>query len=159
MSTIDSGQSSSAAPGVVELHFGNRDGKVRVVPPDRDIMILSVGFAMEACRAFSKQMLFKNQFDQLLEHLAVWLSERGPQIESAFLTTRDSGLLFLIVQTSEAFDESLEDAITELDLAVANDEDFSLIRLAVHALPRCQESTYRSFLARNMTLRYVQSGP
>ena len=143
---------------IVELHFENRDGQVTVVHPDNHVMAMSVGEAIEACRAFNKQIEFKIQFDTLLQRLAEWLREHSEFFDRAFLTTRDSGLLFLVVTKEKTFNEKLEEDLTELDLEIANDADFTLIRLAVHAIPYCTDDEANSFLSKDLALRFVARG-
>lgn len=138
----------------VELHCQNLDGQVRIVPPDNDIMVLSVESAIKACRAFNEQIVFKNQFDLLLERLAGWIGRHHAKIADAYLTVRDSGLLFLAVQQTAAHDTPLDDALTQLDLEVANDPDFSLISMAVHSIPRAAQATIESFVSPKLSLRY-----
>ena len=145
-------------PAVIELHFENKDGQVRVVPSDSDIMVVPVEMAVEACRAFNKQIVFKNQFDLLNHRLAEWLDLRTDSISAAYLTPRDAGLLFLVVLTGTKRDNELECALTELDLEIANDKDFNLISLTVHAIPLASEDTVQSFLSRKFALRYVLNG-
>jgi len=138
----------------IVLDWENTDGRVRIVPPDNDVMAMSVETAIEACRAFKQQIVFKNQFDQLLNVLAKWLSEHRATVSDAYLTVRDGGLLFLVVQNGKPYDGKLDDALTELDLAIANDDDFSLISLAVHSIPASSEATIQSFVAKKLQLRY-----
>jgi hypothetical protein len=146
---------SKLHPPIVELHFENASGRVRIVPPDRDIMAMPVEVAVEACRAFRNQILFKDQFDLLLNHLAAWLQPREDRISAAYLTARDAGLLFLVVLSGQRRDKEIEAALTELDLEVANDKDFSLISFSTHAIPSVSEDTVRSFLSEKLRLRYV----
>jgi hypothetical protein len=50
------------------------------------------------------------------------------------------------VQKSEAFNQELEEALTDLDVAIAQDEEFNLIRLNILALPMASEESIGSFL-------------
>ena len=52
------------------------------------------------------------------------------------------------------YDVELNDALTELDLAVANDDDFNLIQLDVLALPRTNSHGLESFVSPHMQLTY-----
>jgi hypothetical protein len=131
----------------IELHFENQDGKVRVAPADRDMLVMSVNSAVEACRAYRDQIVFNDQFHLLLSRLGQWVRERAAKIANAFLTTRDDGILFLIVMKEKQFDGEFEEELTQLDIDIANDGDFALIRLSVHAVPNCTEDEFRSFLA------------
>lgn len=143
---------------VIELHFANQGGDVRVVPPDRDIMAMPIELAIEACRAFKQQIEFRDQFVLLVSRLGGWISERWPELSSAYLTLRDSGLLFLVVTKDGKFNEAIEAAITELDMEVAQDSDYSLIRFGVHVLPACDHDSVQSFLSRQMVMDLKVSG-
>jgi hypothetical protein len=150
---------SLAAPtDFIDLHFEHGTGQVRVIPPDKDLMILSVKEAIEACRAFNDQIHFKSQFDLLLNALGAWINARRGKISQAFLTTRDAGLLLLIVTKSVQYDAEFESELTELDIETANDGDYSLIPLSVLAIPACPADSVHSFLSRKMVLRFVIDG-
>ena len=140
---------------VIELHVDNTDGQVRIVPIDRDIMAMPVEMAIEACRAFKQQIQFKDQFDLLLPRLAEWLQKRRDRLSAACVTTRDAGLLFLVMLDGKQRDKEIEAALTELDLDIANDKDFALINLSVHAIPKASELTFQSFQSEKFVLRYV----
>lgn len=138
----------------IELHFEDQGGKVRVTAPDRHVMIVPVSVAVEACRAFQDQIAFNDQFNDLLDRLARWIVDHRRQVSQAFLTVHDAGLLFLVVQQGTEFDPDLENSLSELSLEIANDTDYSLIRLVVHAVPNCGREIYEAFLSSRMSLRY-----
>lgn len=146
------------AENVIELHCQNSGGHVRVVPPDRDLMTLPVELAIEACRAFKHQIEFNDQFSMLLDHLAKWMAQHRDRVSQAYLTTRDAGLLFLVIQSSSHYDSDLEDELTNLDLDVANDPDFSRVMLNVLGLPAVDEESIRSFLNPKVILQYKMNG-
>lgn len=147
---------SVTVPEIIELHYGN-SGQVRVVPEDRDIMAMPVEMAIEACRAFKQQVMFHDQFTHLIQFLGDWISTHDGAIQTAYLTTRDHGLLFVVVQKSAAWCEEVETLITDLELTVANDVDFRLIRLSVQAVPT--EPAAEPFLSRKKLpiWRYLRS--
>jgi hypothetical protein len=64
-----------------------------------------------------------------------WSQQHSRAIRSSHLTIRDSGLLFVVVQTGRTFDQELCDDLVDLDLAIANDPELDLIRLDVLAVP------------------------
>lgn len=142
----------------IELHFEEKTGIVRVTPGDDTLLLMSVEEAIHACRAFKRQLEFKGQFDQLLKCVWQWLTARREKVSNAFLTTRDEGLLLLIVTETSERDETLESEITELDLQIANDADYRLIDLSVLAIPKCPKESIQSFLSRKMSLRFVLHG-
>lgn len=139
----------------IDLHFEDQDGQVRVVAPDKHVMIVPVRVVVEACRAFQDQIAFNDQFSELLDRLATWIVSHRDEVKLAFLTVHDAGLLFLVVQSSTEFNIDFEMALSDLSLEIANDSDFSLIRLAVHGLPDCSKDVYEAFLSSQMALRYT----
>ena len=150
--------SAKRATNIIELHFENEGGHVRVVPPDRDIMAMPIEMAIEACRAFHNQIRFKDQFDLLVNRLATWIGERKNELAAAYLTLRDSGLLLLVVTRGKEFNTQIEEAITDLDLEIAQDDDYNLVRLGVHVLPLCDPELVQSFLSRQMALQFKVRG-
>ena len=155
MSTADR---TTSAPAVIDLHFEDRDGRVKVVPPNRDIMVIPVEEAIAACRAFKDQIEFGDQFKLLLERLGDWILERKPFLREAFVVVRDQGLLFLVVMDGVSFDSPFEDELTDLDIEIANNDDYRLIRLDVLALPKCSGDSVNSFLASGKTFKYRLNG-
>lgn len=125
------------------------NNQVKVVTPSQHVMVLPIDQAVAACKAFANQQLFSAQFNQMLTHLGQWVDKNKSKIEQAFVSPRDAGLLFLVVQQSATYDESFEDLMTELDLEIANDDDYNLINLSVLAIPPCEEETTQSFLDNN----------
>jgi len=93
-----------------------------------------------------------------LDTLGGWIKARQDKISQAFITTRDAGLLLLIVVKSASYDAGFEAELTELDMEIANDADFNLIPLGVLAIPMCPPDSVHSFLSRKMALRYVIHG-
>jgi len=155
MSHVDA---TTSRPPVIELHFEDKEGKVRIVPPDRDLMTIPVAMAIEACRAFNQQIVFKDQFDMLVDYLGRWIDQHREQVADAYLTVRDAGLLFLVVRRATSYDEAFESALTDLDLEIANDDDYGLISLSVLGLPSMDEHSVHTFLSHKMALRYQVNG-
>ena len=151
-------RTSTKPTNIIELHFENEGGQVRIVPPDRDIMAMPIELAIEACRAFHHQIRFKDQFDLLVNRLGRWIGERKNDVSAAYLTVRDSGLLLLVVTRGKEFNRELEEAITDLDLDIAQDSDYDLIRLGGHVLPLCDHELVQSFLSRQMALQFNVRG-
>lgn len=145
---------ASVQSQIVELHCEDRDGRVRVVFPDKHIMVLPTEAAVRACGAFKDQITFQDQFYHLHQRIAEWLKDHKDLVERAYLTVRDNGLLFLVVQNETRYNDVVEEALSDLDLLIANDDDFRLIRFDVQSLPLTSEESTTSFLARGNTFRY-----
>ncbi len=130
----------------IALDCSDEGSRVVVTPENEDRFVMSVRDAAEACRAAYDRDCFVRQFQALLERLAGWLHGRRDAVAEAFVTVRDADLLFVIIQRQTAFDPAMEDALTELDLAVAGDAAFDRLHLNVLALPHTAETAYATFL-------------
>ena len=129
----------------IELRYGD-ESDVVVTPADEDRFALSVDDAIAACHAHTKEREFRKQHKILFEQLTRWLRDHKDTVERAYLTTRDNGLLFLVVTRSKEMDPNLQDSLTELDVEIANDAYLDLIRLSVLAIPNASESNIESFI-------------
>lgn len=144
---------------MVDLHLeATEDGRVKVTGPDKHTMVLSIEAAVQACRALKDQILFSDQFSLLLNRLAEWVRDRQPKLKAAYLTVCDTGLLFVTVRNTRKYDTAFEDELTELDLEIANDSVYDLIRFDVLGLPDVPQESVRSFLSTKNTLRYPVNG-
>jgi hypothetical protein len=145
-------------PNMIELHCQDRQGRVRVVLPDKHVMVMTVETAAQACGAFKNLILFGDQFKMLLDTLAKWLKDRIDAVKCAYLTIRDANLLFVVVLQNGSYDGEMEDQFTDLDLEIANDSAYDLINLDVLGLPSCSEEAHASFLAVGKTIRFRMNG-
>jgi len=122
---------------------------------DRDKFIKTVDEAIAACRAYEYKGKFKGQFNKLISQLRNWAISRQDKVEKAFLTVRDSGLLFLVVRKSIPYDDDFENELIHLDAEVANSSSFSEIDLEVLALPNCGKDNYGSFCYPDYTVNIL----
>ncbi len=144
-------------PNILRLDYQEPGGTVLVVPADQDRFALTVEEAVKACRAYERAATFQRQFKILLRMLADWIREHRANVGEAYVTVRDAGLLFLVVKQSAAYDDTFEDELTQLDLAVAQDPNLDLIRLSVLAVPPASQEGVESFLAPGFTLQYAHA--
>ncbi len=147
-------KAKSAEP--IRLVSRDKGRQVLVCPEDEDRFLLTVQEAIQACRAHKPQdrAAIDKGFNLLKDRLGQWAYRHRDQIHKAFLTIRDAGLLFLVVGKQRHRDNSLEDDLTDLDLDVARTEDLEMIPLSVLAIPRCNQSSYRSFINPSLSLVY-----
>jgi hypothetical protein len=129
---------------IIRLCHGDTS-QVWVETEDEDRFLTTVEAAAHACKVYGKMAEVGKQLRTLLRKLADWIKNHD-DVREAYLTPRDSGMLFLIVRKSKKFDSAFEDALSDLDVEIANDEAFALIRLSVLALPDTSEESIRSFL-------------
>lgn len=105
------------------------------------------GDAARACQVDGERKQFDAQIHELLRVLREWLEVRREKVKSARLSARDTDLLFLVMQKQVKFDPELADALSELDLQVANSPKLNLIDLEVLAVPPVSEGSLQSLLA------------
>ena len=131
----------------IRLSFRDKGRQVVVEPADEDRFMMSIEDAARACQQAIRAVQFGEQFKSLLGCLGAWLVRNsGGKVSHAYLTLRDAGLLFIVIQASRASDESLEDSLVDLDIEIARDENLNLIELDVLPLPATSEEAYSSFL-------------
>lgn len=148
--------SSTARTEPIRLRYSQYDAQVIIEPDDEDGLVMRIEEAMRARRVNdSLKPGFKSQFDHLKRTLSGWLRDRTSKIEKAFLTLPDAGMLFLVVMSGTAYDEELEEELTDLELGVALDLECSQISLDVQALPNCSEDRYMSFCNPDWILEFV----
>ena len=148
--------SSTAQRTSIILLDENAAGDVFVIPKDRDKFILTVEEAVRACRASAESIRFSDQFQSLLDKLAVWLHSHRERIKSAHLTIRESDILLLVMQRQTRFDQELVDALTELDLEIANSEAYDLIKLNTLSTPPVSTESAKAFLSSGHVYTYAK---
>lgn len=116
-------------------------------------MLLPMEDAIAACRAHKEQVRFIDQFRRLVDELAQWVVAHQAKVKKAFVTTRDAGLLFVVERNEQAFDEAFEDKLIDLDLRIARNEQFNLIKLSFQPLPACSDAAIKSFLTPGKTIQ------
>ena len=122
-------------------------GKVLVINRHEDRFVMTAQEAVEACHAAHESIRFSNQFGGLLDKLASWIDENRASAHRAQIAVRESDLLFLVTQASETFDSDLMEKVAVLDLEVANDDNFSLIRMNALVIPRATEEAATAFVS------------
>ncbi len=132
------------------------DDQALVKLNDGDVFFVAVADAARACSAFDKARDFSVQFARLLETLARWIDSRRERMKSAHLTIRERDILFVVMQKSVQFDGELADALTELDLLIANSPEFQLIDLDVMALPAVSPDSAKAFLSSGEIYTYAK---
>ena len=131
----------------IRLNYRDSDTQVLVEPSDEDRFIISASEVAEACRQNDKAIRFLTTLQKhLLPRLGQWLSQHSDRVRSAWLSVRDGSLLFVVVRRQAAYDRQFEDALTELDLEIANCDQMDGICLNVLALPNVSDETACSFL-------------
>ena len=139
----------SAAP----IRLSSRIKDKRVLVEDGDSQLLwTVDQVLTACRAYNRHVELADvtrQVRELWALLTEWLAARGDAVQSAHLQPANLGqLLFLVVQKAPQFNQELTDSLTELDMDVANDDRFKLIKMMVRLVPPCEQDQIEAMLSR-----------
>jgi hypothetical protein len=146
----------SSEPRSMWQHLRQEDGgKVMIHTKDGDCFGLPFDDLVNACQSSTQFTAFCRQVGTLLDRLAGWLEERRSEVEAAYVGLEPEGAIFVVVRKAKAFDPAFEDALSILDLQVAQDSDFHLIKLRVLALPRSSKETVASFLQLERAFRYA----
>jgi hypothetical protein len=103
--------------------------------------------AAHACQASANPNGFTAQFDKLVDVLHRWLHGHQAKVKSAHLAIRARDLQFLVVQKVARFDAGFADALTDLDVSIANSRDFDLIDLEVMAVPPISMESLNAMLS------------
>lgn len=136
------------------LRYQHQDGSVVVIPEDESRFVITVGEAIRACRAFDAQLQFERQFKEVLNKLGAWVTTHKAEVSRAYITSRDTGLLFLVVRNVVEYGREFEDALTDLDVDVAQNPNLDLVQLSVLAIPKASDESVASFLNPKLTLAF-----
>lgn len=139
----------------IVLFEGGGDSPVMVIPRDEDKFCVTVEEAVKACRMVDAGYSFVRQVAELREVLANWIDSRRESIQSAYISFREAGILFVVAQTGTARDNNLADQLSDLDIEIANDERFDLLNVDVLSLPRCSQDSMTAFLASGNVATYA----
>lgn len=154
----DHKMSSTAITEPIRLRYSQHDARFMIEPGDEDELIMRIEEVMQARRICDVlKPRFKNQFDHLKWSLGEWLRNHANKIQKAFLTLPDTGMLFLVVMSEKAYDEELEEELTDLELRVALDPECSQVSLDVQAVPKCSEDRYITLCNSYWILEYVMA--
>lgn len=129
---------------------------VMVKMADGDIFLTAMTDAARACQAVDKFRDFHQQFKTLLTTLQEWIDTNRARIRSAHLTMRERDMLFLVMQQQAEFDPTLADSLSELDVAIANSGEFSLIDMDVMAIPPVSPDSAKAFLSSGEVITYAK---
>jgi len=96
----------------------------------------------------------------LREKLAIWIEERKDSIQSAYMSFRSDGILFVVMQKGVERDDKLAGDLTRLDIEIASANEFELLTVDVMSIPRSSAEGARAFLSSGKVQTYAgQVGP
>lgn len=136
------------------IRLGHLDPKSQLlVERDGDRLVLSPEEAINACvshdqakEMIARRDMFLRQTRMLTDKLFQWVEDRKEKVAEGYLQTRSDCQMFLIVLTGSEYDPAIERELTDLTIEVAGDPAFSMLRLDVQALPKCEPDDVRSFI-------------
>jgi len=139
----------------VRLKWSEKERTVLFETADKDLFTMKVKEVIQACNIHLQSNEFESQFNDLKNILGSWIHERKDKIAKAFVTIRDTRILFLAITKDVEYDSELEDELTNLDWVISHTQLFSAIPLSVQSLPRCDSDIYEAFLSPPTILEYT----
>ncbi len=155
MAKVSHKQVNDISTEPIRVKWSEKDRTVLFDTQDEDRFTMKVKEVIQACNIHQQGNEFESQFNDLKNILGNWIHERKNKIAKAFVTIRDTRILFLAVTKDVEYDSELEDEITALDLAIAQTPLLSAIPLSVQSLPQCSGDIYRAFLSPPIIFEYV----
>lgn len=101
-----------------------------------------------------EQRRFQTQLNLLLSELAKWLQVRHEAVDTAYLSTHEGSLLFLLVASSEEYPDALRDELTDLEIELTNEPGLDMLSVRCMLLPRPAGPGAHS-LFNSESIRYV----
>jgi len=138
----------------LRLKWSEKDGSVLVEGEGGDRFIMKVREVIQACNLKQQTNEFESQFANLKNLLGNWLHQHKDQFHKAFITVRDTRILFLVVTRDKEYDPCLDDMLTDLDMKIVQTPFVSEIPVSVQSLPQCEKDVYESFLSPVIVLEY-----
>ena len=137
---------TTARPQAIHIGHAGLDGQV-VLHSGDDRFMVTFQQAINACGAWLKVGAFEAQMKALMARLGAWVADRRGAVRGGYLSAKaGGGLFFMVVTAGTAYDPETEDALTDLDIEVANSPDYDMIRMSVLAIPDCPAECVDSFL-------------
>jgi hypothetical protein len=122
---------------------------------DGDRYSIPVELAVRTFRPFEPLVAYLDQLGKVLGKLQGWLEAHQDAVDRAYLTTREDRLHFVVVRKAVRHDEALSSELTDLDLAIAQDENLRMIELHVLTVSPVSDDGLRAFFnpAESLELR------
>lgn len=138
----------------VRLKWSEKNCTVLIEGQDEDRFALTVQQVIQACNIQQAKEGFEAQFADLKNLLGGWVHRNRSDIHKAFITVLDARILFLVITQQVDYNPDFDDALTDLDLMIAQTPFVSNIPLSVQSLPRCEDFDYNGFLDPLLLLEY-----
>lgn len=119
--------------GPIRIDFKSEES-VLVISDDEDRFLMTSRDAALACKQGEHLLEWQSQFNPFLLFLRKWCEAHSEQVRTGYLTIGDSSLNVLIFIFKEDYDFEFEDALVELDAALA--EKFPRCSAEVLQIPK-----------------------
>lgn len=106
--------------------------------------MMTCEMAAQACRQAMKMQEWREQFYGLLAAVHQWTELNTLRIESCYISPIEGGLAVFVVPKADTYDFDLADALTDLDLSLA--QNFDLCRCDVLQIPGKSPGRLQTFL-------------
>ena len=112
--------SIATAQTPIQLNWDSH-GDVVVLARDRERFLLTMQQAAEACARGRQQLVWKEEFDQLLKRVHGWAADRGAMVSSVYVGFLEGQVTFFVVPRGERMDFALSDEIATLEIELYQD--------------------------------------
>ncbi|MFW5830333.1 MAG: hypothetical protein ACOCXA_08755 [Planctomycetota bacterium] len=120
-------------------------------------VIVSASEFYDAMRVRSSIVEFQRSFQHLMDVLTDWIKQHQDKIDRAFITPKNTGIMFLIQTKAVEYDEEFETALSRLDLKLITDSELAQhdISVETQAIPPFGDEALEAFLGPDdRTLEY-----
>jgi hypothetical protein len=126
----------------VEIDWFAEGDVIRVVPRDLERFEIHKDRAIRVLQLANEG---EKQLQLLISRLLEWTKSHSQEVAEGYLTLRDSTFVFFAINRTVECSDETEDAISDLDLEIANDPDLDTIRLNAMLLPMASPESLHSF--------------
>lgn len=140
---------TSIRANIIQLVHGS-GGRVTVTDEDEDRFSLHLNDAVRACRLHVDVSEFSKQVKILFSQLFKWAVEHDEDVKEAILTMQEMGFILICITKRSPVSREIDDALTDLELKIANDPDLGHIPFSGQLLPPLADEDIQGFIPGNM---------
>ncbi|HEY1065813.1 MAG TPA: hypothetical protein VGE52_06880 [Pirellulales bacterium] len=118
-----------------------------IATADRDNVLALAVRVLHASPSDADAARYREQCIALAARLVKWTAEHRDSVQASYLIPRSQAWQFVVVQKQNEFDEPLWRAVAELNIEIARDPAFSLLRFDAEAVSPLSKSRLADDLA------------